>query len=391
MTILCLVMGMLLLYVASSSSTTKFLSAVIGTKVLTKKADNSSISATGVNAKLVYLIQTTTPRHDNRILPDENRDVIFLCFIENCTPNGTVSQSDILVKPNVTWSEGRNLLLEHAIQRSKHREDLGYDYYIFLDDDIPEVMTDTNAFDRFERFLLDARPGIGFPLMKPYFAPFNVDAMFNAFHRSTFGLLLPYNEHLDEASIYHSQLTQNYMIGTMAACQRRGALGNATCATKENKHRESSNYKRLFTWSVAKKNLSTLFRSPMTRDAFQLLARANVASENWGNYDTCCRKEGETTTLYEDGPVDSDFIKEHLNTEHKYAQSLLDFHQRHEKWLTKIRGSSKTSYGLEIGCSDNTLWGTAKWMEAVLNKLVGDNHCRDKACLTTTTGLSDSY
>lgn len=114
--------------------------------------------------------------------------------------------------PGSTWNTGRNRLLVESLQRSP------YNYYIFLDDDLRlTVAADgdpTTPFRRFERFLLDVRPAVGYcsgswhsragsPACCSALHAF--DATINAFQWATLPVLLPYYEGFDVLSWWWSQ------------------------------------------------------------------------------------------------------------------------------------------------------------------------------------------
>ena len=46
--------------------------------------------------QFVYLIQSSAPRTEPRLLPHENRDVLYLCFARNCNVSGVPAQ-DVLM------------------------------------------------------------------------------------------------------------------------------------------------------------------------------------------------------------------------------------------------------------------------------------------------------
>lgn len=64
-------------------------------------------------------------------------------------------------QPGATWTEGRNRLLEVAVSSSLDMADGGYEYYVFMDDDIP-AMADGDVNGRlmhgFEQFLNEKSP-----------------------------------------------------------------------------------------------------------------------------------------------------------------------------------------------------------------------------------------
>jgi GDP-L-fucose synthase len=89
--------------------------------------------------KCLYLVQTAgkCPQYDVE-------SIVVLSYKEN------TEDTDIFL-PNSTWTTGRNALVEYA------RKQAGYDYYIFMDDDI------ILDFKKFEAYLEEFKPLIGVP------------------------------------------------------------------------------------------------------------------------------------------------------------------------------------------------------------------------------------
>ena len=98
-------------------------------------------------------------------------------------------------------------------------------YYIFLDEDVAENTLDIIiSLTKFENFLLKEKPAVGYikgmvkwmeefrkdehgklkeTVHKNGVGIFNIDAVINAFHKSTIGLLVPYSTSLDHKSWYY--------------------------------------------------------------------------------------------------------------------------------------------------------------------------------------------
>ena len=109
----------------------------------------------------VYLVQGAS-RHDIPKLEETiNSDIFFLTFYQK-TGN--------IFLPKSTFNEGRNALLRHALAMEQTP---GYEYFIFLDDDVDLVTVkdaeyfwredmEENPWRRFEQFLQKFAPSVGF-------------------------------------------------------------------------------------------------------------------------------------------------------------------------------------------------------------------------------------
>jgi hypothetical protein len=126
-----------------------------------------------------------------------------------------------------TWNSCRNDLYEYAKQK-------GYDYYIFLDDDIqPMQMDGLHPFRYFEFMLNLTKPAcaaanyhIHFGDSSDYQPESSVqtislaDACFYAFHKDAADFLLPYCEKYDNQSWWISQ----NIINQISMCYYRGDI-----------------------------------------------------------------------------------------------------------------------------------------------------------------------
>ena len=110
------------------------------------------------------------------------------------------------------------MLLEFAIERQVSDLKNSYEYYVFLDEDVAaSTLRLTDALDIFEKYLLEKKPAVGYPKhMIPWrldvqdYGIFNVDAVINAFHKTTIGLLVPYCSSLDHKSWYYRVVMQQF-------------------------------------------------------------------------------------------------------------------------------------------------------------------------------------
>ncbi|XP_078367091.1 uncharacterized protein LOC144651092 isoform X1 [Oculina patagonica] len=187
--------------------------------------------------QFIYLTQTEQclPKilNSSKAIGDEkmcNCDVIVLSYRTVCQEEKRPHISYIFVGES-SWNLGRNILYFVARERIP-----GYNYYIFLDDDVdlqfnyftPQEMKMLTPFRAFEEWLLDYQPAVGVADM-PYgqSAPLILekrrlkcginetsmviptawfDAMFNAFHHKAIEHILPYPTKYDRQSWWASQL-----------------------------------------------------------------------------------------------------------------------------------------------------------------------------------------
>ncbi|XP_013413668.1 uncharacterized protein LOC106176009 [Lingula anatina] len=165
--------------------------------------------------QFVYLVQGASRHPIPNLNAKPSREIVWLTYRDKT--------GDIYF-PNSTLTEGRNRLLLEAIDRASKRNDGGYLYYLFLDDDLLlrnendrkrwwREDLPNNPFDRFELFLLDFQPAVGFARYQhnihdapaPVGVKYNFDAIFNGFHRHTISFMLPYIGDLDHTSWWFSQ------------------------------------------------------------------------------------------------------------------------------------------------------------------------------------------
>jgi len=127
-----------------------------------------------------------------------------------------------LHKPHTTWAEGRNILLEHALQKPK------FDYYIFLDDDIRIIK---GSWDIFEEELEKHKPAIAVPIVpKTRFTPIQEngeiwdlqalkihDEQFMAIHYDVIedNIITPYVTEFDDLSWWAACEIQQILIHTI--------------------------------------------------------------------------------------------------------------------------------------------------------------------------------
>ncbi|XP_013380357.1 uncharacterized protein LOC106151544 isoform X2 [Lingula anatina] len=182
--------------------------------------------------RFVYLVNAKTRTEVTGLKADKDRDVFWLTFKVG-DKTGNVNA------PNSTWSSGRNMILDYAIEQAKKRGDGGYLYYIFLDNDVilqnrsephvnwkPWSEMKADPYERFEDFLLEFEPAVGYgryaepyrqhhELDKPTNIGWDFDACFNAFHRDTLSFLLPYETSMDNSSWYNAPWIMKQLISML--------------------------------------------------------------------------------------------------------------------------------------------------------------------------------
>ena len=170
----------------------------------------------------IYLIQAAAHMPYPEI-PGPDSDVLLLTWQQ---PAKGVNS---IYFPGSSWAEGRNRLLWEARQRAR-RAGGDYRYYIFMDDDC-RVREDVdlarrlgiplsgNPFRTFEAFLRDWQPAVGYTRYdwqhyeqgRAVNLGHNIDALFNAFHRETLDVLLPYYTGYDSESWLYAQHIVNHL------------------------------------------------------------------------------------------------------------------------------------------------------------------------------------
>ncbi|KAL9979858.1 hypothetical protein ACROYT_G017581 [Oculina patagonica] len=200
---------------------------------------NSTVRPTKQSApkQFIYLTQTEQclPQilNSSKAIGDEktcNCDVIVLSYRTVCQEEKRPHISYIFVGES-SWNLGRNILYFVARERIP-----GYNYYIFLDDDVelqfnsftPQEMKMLSPFRAFEEWLLDYQPAVGVVDQQGPQGVISIlekrrfkcginetsmviptawfDAIFNAFHHKAIEHILPYPTKYDRQTWWASQL-----------------------------------------------------------------------------------------------------------------------------------------------------------------------------------------
>lgn len=262
-----------------------------------------------------YLIQAESkmPYPD---LPDKNNDIFLLTWKRPSDwPNS-------LYYPQSTWNQGRNRLLTEALSRAQKIKNY-YLYYIFLDDDC-RVKEDAalaenlnrpvtgNAFRTFERFLMAWEPAVGYTRYAwQYYDPgkemnlgYNIDALFNAFHREAISFLLPYYTGFDADSWLYSQNLLNHLCAMLYNAYRI----QFNLITTRNKHRRRYG-RRQREWSLPTRFLFDAIRT-------NLKDRMNTRHPN-----TIYPNAGEPLKKDRSYVIQKSFVEKHFDLSHPFIQS----------------------------------------------------------------------
>ena len=175
------------------------------------------------NQKFIYLIQGESRLISNfsALMSRKDIDVIYQTY-DKPVENAIYFQGS-------TWGEGRNALLEKALESQKK-----YEYYIFLDDDVRFV---TGDFERFEKQLIKYEPTVAVPVFEKktrncvlglhlsFFKPSKIifeeyqvcklaDGQFLAFHKDVVfdRLVMPLQTKFDSVSWWCTSSVQQLLI-----------------------------------------------------------------------------------------------------------------------------------------------------------------------------------
>ena len=220
-------------------------------------------------------------------------EVMALSYKEACD-NPLLRHVQYFLNSDTTWTTGRNLLFEAAMNRNKN-----YLYYIFMDDDIVLIdFKNSNPWRKFEAFLRSVEPAIAavdlvqdnnFLKMvrdvhrdrqcsreeEDYISCVWFDAIFNAFHYSAVHRILPYDSTYDKLSWYASQMA----VIARSEVLFRGQVVLHTQVVGEN--REHRSYPRGFYFpeNMFKRWLSDFAERHV--QSSKLLQCANVYVNQW--------------------------------------------------------------------------------------------------------------
>ena len=227
----------------------------------------------------IYLIQAARhmPYPD---IPGPDSDVLLLTW------QHPAQDANSIYLPGSSWAEGRNRLLWEARQQAR-RNGGDHLYYIFMDDDC-QVREDAglahqlgipltgNPFRTFEAFLRDWEPAVGYTRYdwqhyekgRAVNLGHNIDALFNAFHRETLDVLLPYYTGFDSESWLYAQHIVNHLASLFYHPYRIQCNWVQTANTRRKGYAQRKKY-----WSIP-----TTFLCGALRPAYR--ARLNTETPN---------------------------------------------------------------------------------------------------------------
>lgn len=263
----------------------------------------------------VYMIQSESQMpYPN--LPDQHNDVILLTWK---TPSNA---PDSLFFPGSSWNEGRNRLLSAAVTRAEKNGN-NYLYYIFLDEDCRvredkalakklNIQLTGNPFRTFERYLLEWEPAVGYTRYAWQFFEkgqetnigYNIDAIFNAFHRETLSFLLPYYTGFDSESWLYSQHIINHLMALLYNPYRI----QFNVITTQNRTRRKY-HQRKKDWSIPTDFLLNAIKTDLKN-------QMNILNPN-----TILPNPGQPLKKDRSYVIATSFIEENFNVHHPFIQN----------------------------------------------------------------------
>ncbi|XP_064631677.1 uncharacterized protein LOC135489968 [Lineus longissimus] len=299
----------------------------------------------------VYLIQGASVTMLDQLVSNSNRDVLWLTYS---------SESGDLYWPNSTWTTGRNLLLEHAVERGSRMSKKGYNYFIFLDDDTTLSFSNDGrrwksergcnsdvVWTCFEQFLGAHEPAISYPyytLQGHHFynktslvnTNYHFDAMMVAYHRDTLSFLLPYSTEFEAQSWWASSVINNG-LANMLYSSSRYQYNVLHSANSRPGHKGNTKYKVDNNRSTQLQFLLSALLLIVDGKPNPLL---NSTSPNlqWRIHGKPNLKKNKTYT------VDYAFIKKYFKLDHKFTQSRLNWLQKSVIKRILFRGKDVTEF-----------------------------------------------
>ena len=272
------------------------------------------------NKLFAYLIQSEEYIDIKTRLPTtEQRDIYQLAFRSNT--NAPENSSFYSFNSSTSWGSGRNQLLSMALTRSNG----SYAYYIFMDDDILDQLesgSGSKGYDAFESWLLEVRPRIGYLTNAASFqikdtgkittGLSNVDANLNAFHSSTLGLVLPYDNYMEKQSAFYSQYIQNFIVSTFYR-HKYSRVGNNDIEIDIQKNRHNAKYRRAVRW----KRVHNYIESVVTEASSFVVPDFDTMKAL--KYEIC---EGPRRR---DDTIDEGWLRSNLNITHPFTLERFNF------------------------------------------------------------------
>ena len=294
------------------------------------------------------------------------QDVFWLTFKEPFPESADGSFN--IHAADTTWTTGRNLLLEMAMAQSERLRaagKAGYEYYVFLDGDVVPPFQDATAkqlFSDYVRFLMREKPAASYPQNSvqwqqvppcladaqcPEWAPTvcMFDGRFLAFHRSTIGLVLPYDDSLDPVSWYASQhladMTTNWFYGPAVAyfgfMGMNFLLGNTHADYQKDldaDYRYMDATEKYFAEALLNKNNAGDAMNAALA-VVHSTSLGNTCAENVAPKDGCLAEYGADFKpwLAPKATPTADWLTNNMNADHSWVKTRLDFMSRHPAWF----------------------------------------------------------
>lgn len=202
----------------------------------------------------------------------------------------------------------------------------------------------SDAYVSLERWLIARRPRVGYLTHARSWQPrdpssvettgcFNVDAVINAFHYSTLGLMLPYDAHLDVEGIFYAQYIMNLVTHAFfTSSDGRVGWDCVEVNLRMDRHvRTSKNYVRSHNWTIPNTHFK---RALLAKEQWRLPNRTELTRTFCRLGDVCRPADINGIEPY---VVDAQLIEDHLVSTHPLTQNLLVFIKRHAYFLSILR------------------------------------------------------
>ncbi|XP_064631139.1 uncharacterized protein LOC135489634 [Lineus longissimus] len=299
----------------------------------------------------VYLIQGASVTMLDQLVSNSNRDVLWLTYS---------SESGDLYWPNSTWTTGRNLLLEHAVERGSRMSKKGYKYFIFLDDDTTLSFSyygrrwksergcnSDVVWTCFEQFLGAHVPAISYPHYTQqghHFynkkslvnSNYHFDAMMVAYHRDTLSFLLPYSTEFEAQSWWASSVINNglanmlysssrYQYNVLHSTNSRPGHPGNTKYKADNKRSTQLQFLLSALLPIVDGKPNPLLNSTSPNLRMRIHGKPNL-------------KKNKTYI------VDYAFIKKYFNLDHRFSQSRLNWLKKSVIKRILFRGKDVTEF-----------------------------------------------
>ncbi|CAE7257187.1 Slc8a3, partial [Symbiodinium pilosum] len=198
-------------------------------------------------------------------------------------------------------------------------------YYVFLDDDMLTMVPQPDAWSKFEKFLLDELPAVGYITRSRHYhsidkgkatrgSLFNVDHNALAFHRHTLGSLLPYCDFLQRIAVGWSGAILGLQLGVLYSNSRIG-LNTIRADLAKNLHRPYKKGGGSYAFDVLKQRFQgeTLYLTKELQDAYwgQIGSKESRTFCNY-NYNALRKPPGQHPA----GPISIEWLMRSINISH---------------------------------------------------------------------------